>query len=118
MRAATFAVQGTEVPLMVFTWSGDSALLVSKARPAGPIFAMSRNQPVVDRLALAWGVQSFKVPSQHSIEELIAAGERILLSYGLVRRGELIVVLGGNSPQRGSTSFVKFHTVGDAAFSP
>ncbi|HMV66489.1 MAG TPA: pyruvate kinase [Myxococcota bacterium] len=110
-RAACFAVAGTDTPLVVFTWSGDTAIYVSKARPLGPIFALSPLQPVVDRLALAWGVLPYLIPVAKSMEDLIDAGERILLQEGVVRPGQTLVVLGGNAPEHGATSFVKFHVV-------
>jgi pyruvate kinase len=72
---------------------------------------MSPQQKVVDRLSLAWGVRAMKIPMVHTFEELIATGERVLLEGGLIRPGETVVVLGGNSPSAGSTSFVKFHVV-------
>jgi pyruvate kinase len=110
-RAACFAVAGTDTPLVVFTWSGDTAIYVSKARPTGPIFALSPLQPVVDRLAMAWGVQSFRIPIAQSMEDLIDGGERVLLQQGLIRPGQTLVILGGNAPEHGATSFVKFHVV-------
>ena len=84
---------------------------MSKARPTGPIFALSPLQPVVDRLALAWGVQSFRIPVAQSMEDLIDGGERVLLQQGLIRPGQTLVILGGNAPEHGATSFVKFHVV-------
>ncbi len=114
-RAACFALSERPRPLVVFSWSGSTARFVSQVRPRAPIYAFSPNQPVVDRLALAWGVRSFRIATVHTIEELIDAGEEILLAYRLVRPGDELIVLGGNGPKQGSTCFLKFHTVGTAA---
>lgn len=110
-RAACWALAEAPRPLLVFTWSGDTARFMSRLRPRGPIYAFSPRQTVVDRLALAWGVSPFRIPVVHTMEELIEAGERILLEHGLVHLGDELVVLGGNGPVQGSTCFVKFHTV-------
>jgi pyruvate kinase len=112
-RAACFAISHEPTPILVFSWSGATARFVSRARPSAPIFAMSPNQPVVDRLALAWGVESFLIPVVHTIEDMIAVGEKILLEQGRVTPGQQLIVLGGASPRQGATSFLKFHTVGE-----
>jgi pyruvate kinase len=110
-RTACIVAASTPMPVIVFTWSGATAIFLSRARLRGPVFAMSPQQKVVDRLSLAWGVRAMKIPMVHTFEELIATGERVLLEGGLIRPGETVVVLGGNSPSAGSTSFVKFHVV-------
>jgi pyruvate kinase len=97
----------------VFTWSGSSARFLAGLRPRGPIFAMSPNPRVVNALSLVWGVTSLPLPEGvDSVESMIDAGERTLLSEGLVHPGEEIVILGGNGPVEGSTNFVKFHVIG------
>lgn len=111
-RAAAQAVLEEPRPLMVFSWSGSTARYLSRLRPRAPIYAMSPNPPVVDQLALAWGVQSFRIPMVHTFEALIAEGEKVLLARHLVQPGETLVVVGGNGPVAGSTNFVKFHVVG------
>lgn len=111
-RAAAQALLEAPRPLMVFSYSGGTALYMSRLRPPGPVYAMSPNPPVVDRLALAWGVVPFRIPMVHTFEDLIAEGERVLLREGLVSDGDEIVVVGGNGPRTGTTNFVKFHVVG------
>ena len=54
-RCATMAVQESDRPLVVFTWSGRSAVLASKARMAAPIFALTPDERVCDALALVLG---------------------------------------------------------------
>ncbi len=111
-RAACWAVSQRPRPLVVYTWSGSTARYVSKLRPASPIYALSPNQPVVDRLALAWGITAIRCPAMRSTDGLIAAGDDALLEAGLVRAGDEIVVLAGLDPRSGSTNFLKLHIVG------
>ncbi len=112
VRSACYAVREIQRPLVVFTWSGHTALLASKSRPQGPIFALTPNQTTFDRLALAWGVTPVRAPSVASTDELIHLGEQILLQEGHVRRGEEVVVLAGNTPMKGATNTMKVYTVG------
>lgn len=111
-RAACFAIADEPKPMLVFTWSGATARYVSRVRSKAPIFAMSPNPTVVDRLAMVWGVQPFLLPRVQTIEEMTDTGERILLERGLVSEGDEIVVVGGNSPRAEQAAFLKFHVVG------
>jgi pyruvate kinase len=110
-RAACWALAEAPRPLMVFSWSGATASYMSELRPRGPIYAFSPNIQVVDRLALRWGIRPFRIPQVHTIEELITAGEHLLLKQGLVEEGDQVVVLGGEGPKQGTTCFIKFHKI-------
>ena len=55
VKTACYAASERARPLVVFTWSGRTALWISKARPRAPIYALSPQATVVDRLALGWG---------------------------------------------------------------
>jgi pyruvate kinase len=112
VRSACYAVREIQRPLIVFTWSGATALLASKSRPPGPILAMTPNQTTLDRLALAWGVTPVLAPTFASTDELIAVGEQVLLDAGLVQRGQEVVVLAGNTPMKGATNTMKVYAVG------
>jgi pyruvate kinase len=114
VRSACYAVREIQRPLVVFTWSGATAQLVSKSRPPGPIFALTPNQTTFDRLALVWGITPVLAPNVASTDELIAIGEDILLEQGLVQRGSEVVVLAGNTPMKGATNTLKVYTVGNA----
>ncbi len=112
VRAACWAVHEIPRPLVVFTWSGATAVLASKSRPPGPIFALTPNQATYDRLALVWGVTAVHAPSVHNTDDLIAIGEDRLLALGLVQRGQEVVVLAGNTPMKGATNTMKVFAVG------
>jgi pyruvate kinase len=112
VRSACYAVREISRPLVVFTWSGSTALYAAKSRPPGPIFALTPNDTTYDRLALAWGVTPVRAPTVASTDELIALGEQVLLDRGLISRGQEIVALAGNTPMRGATNTMKVYTVG------
>lgn len=114
VRAACYAVREIPRPLLVFTWSGATALHASKSRPPGHVFALTPNQTTYDRLALAWGVTPVLAPSVESTDDLIALGERTLLDSGLVERGQEVVVLAGNTPMKGATNTLKVYVIGGA----
>ena len=114
VRSACYAVREIQRPLIVFTWSGATALVASKSRPPGPIFALTPNQTTYDRLALAWGVTPVLAPNVLSTDELVVIGEKILLQEGHLHRGQEVVVLAGNTPMKGATNTMKVYTVGNA----
>ena len=112
VRSACWAVQELPRPLVVFTWSGSTAIIASKSRPPGPIFALTPNQATFDRLALAWGVTPLMAPAVRNTDDLIAIGEERLLERGLVTRGQEVVVLAGHTPMKGATNTMKVYAVG------
>jgi pyruvate kinase len=111
LRAACYAVRETPRPLMVFTWSGSTALKASKSRPKTGIFAITHSQTVCDRLSLVWGVTAVMIPLIARTDDLIAAGERALLDGGYVQDGQEVVVLAGRVPMRGATNMMKVEVI-------
>jgi pyruvate kinase len=112
-RAACFAVREQPRPLVVFTWSGFSAIVASKSRPPCRLFALSPCEATVDKLALAWGVTPLLVPEVHSgTSSMIEAGEQALLDAGLLAPGDEVVVLAGRTHSRGSTNMMTVERVG------
>jgi pyruvate kinase len=111
IRAACYVAKEATRPLVVFTWSGRTAILAAKTRPQKPIFAVSPNQTVVDQMRLVWGVHAIKVPQIDSTEELIIETQLALLEQGLVQRGDEVVILGGNAPLRGASNLMKIEII-------
>ncbi|MEQ1567520.1 MAG: pyruvate kinase [Myxococcota bacterium] len=113
VRSACYAANEKGRPLVVFSWTGSTARQASKARPRGPLFALTSNPRTADQLCLAWGVTPIVVPPVDSTDELIRLGEQVLLDSGRISRGEEIVILAGNTPSRETANLMKIHTAGE-----
>ncbi|HXE74528.1 MAG TPA: pyruvate kinase [Candidatus Xenobia bacterium] len=99
--------------IAVFTESGSSARLVSKARPDAPIVAFSPNQDVRRRLALLWGVLPRRIKRIRAVDHLFREAEARLRREKLVSKGDIIAIVAGTPlGARGTTNMVKFHVVG------
>lgn len=113
--AAAVAARRRDRPVMVFTWSGASAIMASKQRPPRGVYALTPHDAVRDRLALAWGVVPVTVPQVGSTDEMIAVGERLLVEAGLLAPGDEVVILAGRSFTRGATNLMKVDVIGGKA---
>ena len=98
--------------IAVFTESGSTARLISKYRPPCPIIAFSPNQETRRRLSLLWGVLPRTIAGTRNIEELSQVAAMRLLEERLVARGDVVGIVAGTPfGVRGSTNFMKLHTV-------
>jgi pyruvate kinase len=97
--------------MVVFTWSGNAAIVASRARPPKPIFAITPSARVADKLRLVWGVHALVVPHIESTDELITATEEALKSAGFLESGDEVVILGGAAPIRGAANLMKIEII-------
>ena len=98
--------------IAVFTESGSTAQLISKYRPPCPIIAFSPNQETRRRLSLLWGVLPRTIRGTRNIDELSQVAAMRLLEERLVARGDVVGIVAGTPfGVRGSTNFMKLHTV-------
>ena len=110
---AVAAEQYHMTAIAVFTESGYSARLVSKARPAPPIIAFSPRPEVCSRLALLWGVLPRPIERMHEVDHLIREGERHMLREKLVKKGDIVAFVAGVPlHMAGNTNLLNFHTIG------
>jgi pyruvate kinase len=114
VRSACWAASEKARPLVIFSWTGTTARQASKARPRGPIFALTASSRTADRLSLAWGVTPIVVQSVESMDELVRIGEKALLDAGHIRRGEEIVILAGQTPSKETANLLKIHEAGSS----
>jgi pyruvate kinase len=99
--------------IVVFTYSGRTAQMVSATRPAVPIYAFTDEPAVARHLALLWGVLPLVTEIPENTDAMIEHVEHDLRERGLVETGDTVVVV-GSAPMlvRGRTNFIKLQTIG------
>ena len=98
--------------LVIFTHTGYSARLVSKSRPAGPIFALTPLESTCRRLTLTWGVQPVRVPRWRTAEGMIETGVKLLQTRKRLKRGDWVVAIAGTTTQAGGTNLLRIIQLG------
>jgi len=99
--------------IAVFTQTGRTALLMSKARPSVPILAFTPNLRTYQRMALYWGVVPFLVPFVSNMEALIQIVENALTTSTLIQPGQQVVLISGFPVgEMRLPNFALLHTVG------
>jgi pyruvate kinase len=96
--ATTYAARGlahdrSVAAIAVFTRSGRTAQLMSKARPAVPILALTPEPETYQRMALFWGVDPYLGPKANSVEEMLERVRAVCLRSTLVQQGDQVVVV-------------------------
>lgn len=99
--------------IVAFTESGDTARLVSKARPKMPIVAFSSSERTLRKLGLLWGVVSNPIEPIKDADALVDRANGHLLARGLASPGDrFVVVFGAPLGVRGSTNTIRVRVVG------
>lgn len=99
--------------IVTLTSSGTSAHLASRVRPSIPIVALAHNEHTRAFLALSWGVEAYTVGDISSVDEVYSKVDEVILSQGIAKEGDVVVVLSGQPTGRvGGTNSVTVHTVG------
>jgi pyruvate kinase len=87
--------------ILCCTRTGATARKMSSFRPLMPIYGLTADSRALRQLALCWGVQPLLMPEVGtSTEEVMMGAVRTARSAGVVRPGDVVVVLAG-SPQAG-----------------
>lgn len=96
------------------TESGHTARMISKYRPKAPIVAVTSNDHVSRRLALAWGVYPQMGKKATTTDEMLDTAVEESLNSGIVSSGDLVVITAGVPVgEAGTTNLMKIHVVGD-----
>lgn len=81
--------------IAVFTRSGRTARLMSKARPSVPILAFTPDPRTYQYLAMLWGTTPYLIPHAESIEQMISHVDKAVIEDTPVKAGEEIVLIAG-----------------------
>ncbi len=101
--------------LCVFTETGDSVRRMTRLRTQIPVLGFTPSEGILRRMALIWGVRSFKVDRVKHTDQMFIQVDDELLGSGLAQMGDKVVVIAGTPPGiSGSTNDLRVHRVGDA----
>jgi pyruvate kinase len=81
--------------IITATKSGFTARMISRHRPAVPIFAATSSEKTRRHLALVWGIQSALVEETESTDAMIAASLAAAVEQGMAGPGDLAVITAG-----------------------
>jgi len=102
----------------LFTQTGRTAVLMSKARPKVPILAFTPEERTYRRLGLLWGVKAFLVPYASSVESMLSHVEVGIAASTDLQPGQQIVFISGYPVgERRLPNFALLYTLGDTGSS-
>jgi len=81
--------------IAVFTQSGKTALLMSKARPGVPVLAFTPHDRTCQRMNIYWNVMPIQVPFAFTVEEMLKIVEQTILTQTDIKPGQQVVVITG-----------------------
>jgi pyruvate kinase len=91
--------------------SGSTAALPLVLPPPGPVAAISPNDDTYRRLSLWWGVVPVRSAFAATTDDMIVKGEELLKARGMVRGGDTVLMLAGQSHTAGATNMLRVHTI-------
>ncbi|WCL48242.1 pyruvate kinase [Leptospira sp. GIMC2001] len=95
-----------------FTRSGASALLSSEFRPEVPIYSFTPFLMTARKMKLYWGVEPYVMPMMDKFPDMIAFMNKTLKSEGLVKEGDIVVILSGAPGSVAQTvDFIQIYTI-------
>jgi len=83
------------VAIVVFTQSGKTARLMSKARPDVPILAFTPEPLTFQQMGLYWGVNPLLVPYADTLETMIKHVETAIATATNLERGQQVILISG-----------------------
>lgn len=108
-------VTGAEA-ILVYTMTGWSARVMSKYRPAAPIYALTPLKETFNQLALYWGVTPVMCPLGKTTDQMLGFGERILRKAGLVRPGQTVLITAGGTAKHKASNMLKIQVIGSQTY--
>jgi len=79
----------------VFTQSGRTARLMSKAMPRVPILGFTPDEATYHRMCFYWGVFPYLVPFSNSIEDMLAHVDAAMIASTPIKPGQQVVIISG-----------------------
>ncbi len=100
--------------IIAVTKTGTTVRMVSKFRPSIPIIGSSPDEQVLRQLNMSWGVTPMPLEEKTDAYELFEAAMSTARERGLVKNGDLVVIMAGLPlGVEGTTNMIMVDIVGD-----
>lgn len=104
--------------IVCLTTTGKTAQIISGFRPQVPIYAMTNQIEVLNKLELIWGLQTLPISDYKKIEDILVQLDAMVIKYGIGKTGDRIILTLGLPIEMGSKTNTLFvHMVGEARIS-
>ena len=98
--------------ILTATYSGRSARMICRFRPACPIAALTMREKVRRQLNLSWGVIPFLTGEVNSTDRIFSLSAEVALKEKLVENGDTVVITAGVPlGKSGSTNLIKAQVI-------
>ena len=104
--------------IIALTYSGGTAIQISRFRPSCPIIAPTLSVKARRQLNLSWGVVPIMSEARSNTDELFDHAVECAQRTGVIQDGDLVVITGGvPMGVAGTTNIMKVHLVGNTLVS-
>ena len=94
--------------ILAATYSGRTARMICRFRPACPVAALTMHEKVRRQLAISWGVIPFLTGEVTSTDRIFSLSAEVARKEGLVQNGDTVVITAGiPMGKSGSTNLIK-----------
>ncbi len=98
--------------IVVFTFKGRTARIISKYKPQAPIIAISNSFETMNNLCLWWGITSIFRESFDKEHLAIDDAKELILKYDLVKKGDLVIFTAGAPySEKSRASWTRFEII-------
>ncbi|MDR2848102.1 MAG: pyruvate kinase [Bacteroidales bacterium] len=108
LNACRMADQSNAKAIVVFTFSGYTAMRIASHRPKAETFVFTRNKALVRKMALIWGAHAYHAEEVQNIDEAIEHSIDNLKQRGYLKKGDVVVHVGSTPfEEKGQTNMLK-----------
>ena len=112
LNACRMADQAKAKAIVLFTFSGYTAMRISSHRPQAETFVFTRNKALVRKMALIWGAHAYHSEETDSIDEAVEQSIANLKERGYLKKGDVVVHVGSTPfEEKGQTNMIKLSYV-------
>jgi pyruvate kinase len=112
LNACRMASQTNAKAIVTFTYSGYTAFKISSHRPNACIYVFTRNQSLLRKMSLVWGVRAFPFIEHNILDEAIQHSIKFLKANNEISEGDVIVHVGSTPvEEKGQTNMIKLSYV-------